>query len=144
MMQTKETDELVEAMREQARADCLAMTRKWGSHQPSYAQEESENGKKNALKRMITVKLLWLKSKTLAEISEKIKSDRSTVSKLLKQGRERLQTRKISLRVMLMIEEGHKPAIAKEVGVTRQNVGRPQNILGAIEKNEWKDRNNRR
>ena len=123
-MMPKETDELVEAMREQARADCLAMTRKWGSHQPSYAQEESENGKKNALKRMITVKLLWLKNKTLAEISEKIKSDRSTVSKLLKQGRERLPDKESILRVMLMIEEGHKPAtISKEVGVTRQNVG---------------------
>ena len=29
MMQLRETDELIEAMREQARADCLAMTRKW-------------------------------------------------------------------------------------------------------------------
>ena len=85
-MMPKETDELAEEMREQARADCLAMTRKWGSHQPSYAQEESENGKKNALKRMITVGALWLKNKTLAEISEKIKSDRSTVSKLTKAG----------------------------------------------------------
>ncbi len=124
MMQTRETDELVEAMREQARADCLAMTRKWGSHQPTYAQEESENGKKNLIKRMITVKLLWLQDKTLAEISAHIKSDRSTVSKLLKQGREKLPDKERVLRVMYMIEEGHKPAtIAEEVGVTRQNVG---------------------
>ena len=96
MMQLRETDELIEAMREQARADCLAMTRKWGSHQPSYAQEESENGKKNLIRRMIKVKLLWLHDKTMVEISEIIKSDRSTVSKLLKMGREICQTRKAS------------------------------------------------
>ena len=108
----------------QAREDCLAMTRKWGSHQPAYAQEESENGKKNLIKRMIKVKLMWLQDKTLAEISAHIKSDRSTVSKLLKMGREKLPNKESILRVMYMIEEGHKPAtIAKEVGVTRQNVG---------------------
>lgn len=108
----------------QAREDCLAMTRKWGSHQPAYAQEESENGKKNLIKRMIKVKLMWLQDKTLAEISAHIKSDRSTVSKLLKMGREKLPDKESILRVMYMIEEGHKPAtIAKEVGVTRQNVG---------------------
>jgi transcriptional regulator len=124
MMQLRETDELIEAMREQARADCLAMTRKWGSHQPSYAQEESENGKKNLIRRMIKVKLLWLQDKTMVEISEIIKSDRSTVSKLLKMGREKLPDKESILRVMYMIEEGHKPAtIAKETGVTRQNVG---------------------
>jgi len=123
-MQLRETDELIEAMREQARADCLAMTRKWGSHQPSYAQEESENGKKNLIRRMIKVKLLWLQDKTMVEISEIIKSDRSTVSKLLKMGREKLPDKESILRVMYMIEEGHKPAtIAKETGVTRQNVG---------------------
>jgi transcriptional regulator len=124
MMQLRETDELIEAMREQARADCLAMTRQWGSHQPSYAQEESENGKKNLIRRMIKVKLLWLQDKTMVEISEIIKSDRSTVSKLLKMGREKLPDKESILRVMYMIEDGHKPAtIAKEVGVTRQNVG---------------------
>jgi transcriptional regulator len=124
MMQLRETDELIEAMREQARADCLAMTRKWGSHQPSYAQEESENGKKNLIRRMIKVKLLWLQDKTMVEISDIIKSDRSTVSKLLKMGREKLPDKESILRVMYMIEEGHKPAtIAKETGVTRQNVG---------------------
>jgi transcriptional regulator len=124
MMQLRETDELIEAMREQARADCLAMTRKWGSHQPSYAQEESENGKKNLIRRMIKVKLLWLQDKTMVEISEIIKSDRSTVSKLLKMGREKLPDKESILRVMYMIEDGHKPAtIAKETGVTRQNVG---------------------
>lgn len=123
-MTPAQEEQLGKLMAAQAHQDCLAMTRKWGSHQPAYAQEESENGKKNALKRMITVKLLWLKNKTLAEISEKIKSDRSTVSKLLKQGRERLPEKESILRVMLMIEEGHKPAtIAKETGVTRQNVG---------------------
>ncbi len=124
MMQTRETDELVEAMRAQARADCLAMTRKWGSHQPAYAQEESENGKKNLIKRMIKVKLLYMQGKKTIDIAEEIKSDRSTVSKLLKMGRERLPDKERILRVMYMIEEGHKPAtIAKEVGVTRQNVG---------------------
>jgi transcriptional regulator len=124
MMQLRETDELIKAMREQARADCLAMTRKWGSHQPSYAQEESENGKKNLIRRMIKVKLLWLQNKTMVEISEIIRSDRSTVSKLLKMGREKLPDKESILRVMHMIEEGHKPAtIAKETGVTRQNVG---------------------
>lgn len=117
-------EQLGHLMAIQAHQDCLAMTRKWGSHQPAYAQEESENGKKNALKRMIKVKLLWLQDKTLAEISEHIKSDRSTVSKLLKMGREKLPDKESILRVMYMIEEGHKPAtIAKETGVTRQNVG---------------------
>lgn len=117
-------EQLGHLMAIQAREDCLAMTRKWGSHQPAYAQEESQNGKKNALKRMIKVKLLWLQDKTLLEISEHIKSDRSTVSKLLKMGREKLPDKESILRVMYMIEEGHKPAtIAKEVGVTRQNVG---------------------
>ncbi len=124
MTQLRETDELIEAMREQARADCLAMTRKWGSHQPSYAQEESENGKKNLIRRMIKVKLLWWKDKTMGEISEIIKEDRSTGSKLLKMGREKLPDKESILRVMYMIEEGHKPAtIAEEVGGTRQNVG---------------------
>lgn len=117
-------EQLGHLMAIQARADCLAMTRKWGSHQPAYAQEESENGKKNLIKRMITVKLMWLQDRTLAEISAHIKSDRSTVSKLLKMGREKLPDKESILRVMYMIEEGHKPAtIAKEVGVTRQNVG---------------------
>jgi transcriptional regulator len=117
-------EQLGHLMAIQAREDCLAMTRKWGSHQPAYAQEESENGKKNLIKRMITVKLMWLQDKTLAEISAHIKSDRSTVSKLLKMGREKLPDKESILRVMYMIEEGHKPAtIAKEVGVTRQNVG---------------------
>ena len=117
-------EQLGHLMAIQAREDCLAMTRKWGSHQPAYAQEESQDGKKNALKRMIKVKLLWLQDKTLLEISEHIKSDRSTVSKLLKMGREKLPDKESILRVMYMIEEGHKPAtIAKEVGVTRQNVG---------------------
>lgn len=117
-------EQLGHLMAIQAREDCLAMTRKWGSHQPTYAQEESQNGKKNLIKRMITVKLLWLQDKTLLEISEHIKSDRSTVSKLLKMGREKLPDKESILRVMYMIEEGHKPAtIAKEVGVTRQNVG---------------------
>jgi transcriptional regulator len=70
------------------------------------------------------VKLLWLQDKTMVEISEIIKSDRSTVSKLLKMGREKLPDKESILRVMYMIEDGHKPAtIAKEVGVTRQNVG---------------------
>ena len=124
MMQLRETDELIEAMREQARADCLAMTRKWGSHQPSYAQEESENGKKNLIRRMIKVKLLYMRGKKTVEIAEEIKSDRSTVSKLLKMGREKLPDKESILQVMYMIEDGHKPAtIAKEVGVTRQNVG---------------------
>ena len=124
MMQTKETDELVEAMREQAHQDCLAMTRKWGSHQPTYAQEESENGKKNLIKRMIKVKLLYMQGKKTIDIAGEIKSDRSTVSKLLKMGREKLPDKESILRVMYMIEEGHKPAtIAEEVGVTRQNVG---------------------
>jgi transcriptional regulator len=124
MMQLRETDELIEAMREQARADCLAMTRKWGSHQPTYAQEESENGKKNLIKRMIKVKLLYMQGRTAIEIAEVIKSDRSTVSKLIKMGREKLPDKESILRVMYMIEEGHKPAtIAKETGVTRQNVG---------------------
>ena len=100
------------------------MTRKWGSHQPTYAQEESENGKKNALKRMITVKLLYMQGKKTIDIAEEIRSDRSTVSKLLKMGREKLPDKERILRVMYMIEEGHKPAtIAEEVGVTRQNVG---------------------
>lgn len=117
-------EQLGHLMAIQAREDCLAMTRKWGSHQPTYAQEESENGKKNLIKRMIKVKLMWLQDKTLAEISAHIKSDRSTVSKLLKMGREKLPNKESILRVMYMIEEGHKPAtIAKEVGVTRQNVG---------------------
>ena len=117
-------EQLGHLMAIQAREDCLAMTRKWGSHQPAYAQEESENGKKNLIKRMIKVKLMWLQDKTLAEISAHIKSDRSTVSKLLKMGREKLPDKESILRVMYMIEEGHKPAtIAKEVGVTRQNVG---------------------
>ena len=117
-------EQLGHLMAIQAREDCLAMTRKWGSHQPAYAQEESENGKKNLIKRMIKVKLMWLQDKTLAEISAHIKSDRSTVSKLLKMGREKLPNKESILRVMYMIEEGHKPAtIAKEVGVTRQNVG---------------------
>jgi len=124
MMQLRETDELIEAMREQARADCLAMTRRWGSHQPTYAQEESENGKKNLIKRMIKVKLLYMQGRTAIEIAEAIKSDRSTVSKLIKMGREKLPDKESILRVMYMIEEGHKPAtIAKETGVTRQNVG---------------------
>jgi len=117
-------EQLGHLMAIQAREDCLAMTRKWGSHQPTYAQEESQNGKKNLIKRMITVKLMWLQDKTLLEISEHIKSDRSTVSKLLKMGREKLPDKESILQVMYMIEEGHKPAtIAKEVGVTRQNVG---------------------
>ena len=117
-------EQLGHLMAIQAHQDCLAMTRKWGSHQPAYAQEESENGKKNLIKRMITVKLLYMQGKTLAEISEEIKSDRSTVSKLLKMGIEKLPDKESILRVMYMIEEGHKPAtIAKEVGVTRQNVG---------------------
>ena len=117
-------EQLGHLMAIQAREDCLAMTRKWGSHQPAYAQEESENGTKNLIKRMIKVKLMWLQDKTLAEISAHIKSDRSTVSKLLKMGREKLPDKESILRVMYMIEEGHKPAtIAKEVGVTRQNVG---------------------
>jgi len=93
MMQLRETDELIEAMREQARADCLAMTRKWGSHQPSYAQEESENGKKNLIRRMIKVKLLYMRGKKTVEIAEEIKSDRSTVSKLLKMGKQRKYVR---------------------------------------------------
>lgn len=123
-MTSAQEEQLGKLMAAQARQDCLAMTRKWGSHQPTYAQEESENGKKNALKRMIAVKLLYMQGKKLAEISEEIKSDRSTVSKLLKMGRERLPDKESILRVMHMIEEGHKPAtIAKEVGVTRQNVG---------------------
>ena len=123
-MTPAQEEKLGKLMAVQAHQDCLAMTRKWGSHQPTYAQEESENGKKNLIKRMITVKLLWLQDKTLAEISAHIKSDRSTVSKLLKQGRERLPDKESILRVMHMIEEGHKPAtIAEEVGVTRQNVG---------------------
>ena len=123
-MTPAQEEQLGKLMAVQAHQDCLAMTRKWGSHQPTYAKEESESGKKNALKRMITVKLLWLQDKTLAEISAHIKSDRSTVSKLLKMGREKLPDKESILRVMYMIEEGHKPAtIAEEVGVTRQNVG---------------------
>jgi transcriptional regulator len=117
-------EQLGQLMAIQAHQDCLAMTRKWGSHQPAYAQEESENGKKNLIKRMIKVKLLYMQGKKVLEIAEEIKSDRSTVSKLIKMGRERLPDKERILRVMYMIEEGHKPAtIAKEVGVTRQNVG---------------------
>lgn len=117
-------EQLGHLMAIQAREDCLAMTRKWGSHQPAYAQEESENGKKNLIKRMIKVKLLYMQGKKTIDIAEDIRSDRSTVSKLIKMGREKLPDKESILRVMYMIEEGHKPAtIAKETGVTRQNVG---------------------
>jgi len=123
-MTPSQEEQLGQLMAAQARQDCLAMTRKWGSHQPAYAQEESENGKKDALKRMITVKLLYMRGKKTVQIAEEIKSDRSTVSKLLKMGREKLPDKEGILRVMYMIEEGHKPAtIAEETGVTRQNVG---------------------
>ena len=123
-MTPAQEEQLGKLMSTQARQDCLAMTRKWGSHQPAYAQEESESGKKNVLKRMITVKLLCMQGKRTIDIAEEIGSDRSTVSKLRKMGRERLPDKESILRVMYMIEEGHKPAtIAKETGVTRQNVG---------------------
>lgn len=123
-MTPAQEEQLGKLMAVQAHQDCLAMTRKWGSHQPAYAQEESENGKKNLIKRMIKVKLLYMQGKKTIDIAEEIKSDRSTVSKLLKMGREKLPDKESILRVMYMIEEGHKPAtIAEEVGVTRQNVG---------------------
>ena len=123
-MTPAQEEQLGKLMAVQAHQDCLAMTRKWGSHQPAYAQEESENGKKNLIKRMITVKLLYMQGKKTIDIAEEIRSDRSTVSKLLKMGREKLPDKESILRVMYMIEEGHKPAtIAEEVGVTRQNVG---------------------
>ena len=123
-MTPAQEEQLGKLMAVQAHQDCLAMTRKWGSHQPTYAQEESENGKKNLIKRMIKVKLLYMQGKKTIDIAEEIKSDRSTVSKLLKMGREKLPDKESILRVMYMIEEGHKPAtIAEEVGVTRQNVG---------------------
>ena len=123
-MTPAQEEQLGKLMAVQAHQDCLAMTRKWGSHQPTYAQEESENGKKNLIKRMITVKLLYMQGKKTIDIAEEIRSDRSTVSKLLKMGREKLPDKESILRVMYMIEEGHKPAtIAEEVGVTRQNVG---------------------
>ena len=123
-MTPAQEEQLGKLMAVQAHQDCLAMTRKWGSHQPTYAQEESENGKKNLIKRMIKVKLLYMQGKKTIDIAEEIKSDRSTVSKLQKMGREKLPDKESILRVMYMIEEGHKPAtIAEEVGVTRQNVG---------------------
>ena len=123
-MTPAQEEQLGKLMAVQAHQDCLAMTRKWGSHQPTYAQEESENGKKNLIKRMIKVKLLYMQGKKTIDIAGEIKSDRSTVSKLLKMGREKLPDKESILRVMYMIEEGHKPAtIAEEVGVTRQNVG---------------------
>ena len=123
-MTPAQEEQIGKLMALQARQDSLAMTRKWGSHQPSYAQEESENGRKNFIKRLITVRILHLQGKSLSEIASEIRSDRSTASKLVKYGREKLPSKMHLLQVLYMLEERHKPAtIANEFNVTRQSVG---------------------